>query len=231
MTRSQKGVTDVRNILRRRPSPAFVLASIALLVALGGTSVAAVQAVAPNSVGSRQLRSNAVTSPKIAARAVTSSKLANNAVTGAKIASAAVTGGKIAPNAITTVQVRARSLLSSDFAAGQIPQGPAGPPGLQGAQGIQGPPGLSGVQIVTASTDASTAGVQFVTASCPSGKKVIGGGAQATGTAVANAPVLLRESNPTSAGTGWHALAGTVGNFDTGAPWSVTATAICANAT
>jgi hypothetical protein len=232
ITRSQKGVTDVRNIVSHRPSPAFVLAAIALLVALGGTSVAAVKDAAPNSVGSAQLKANAVTNPKIATGAVSSSKLANGAVTGGKIASRAVTGAKIAANAITTTQVAQGSLLSSDFGAGQIPRGPTGPAGFQGTPGIQGPPGLSGVQIVSASTSDSTDGVQFVTAACPSGKKVIGGGAQATGTAVASAPVSIRESNPTAAGTGWHAVAGSPFNFDT-APdaWNVTATAICANTT
>ena len=48
-------------LLRHRPSPAMVVACIALLVALGGTSVAAVSALAPNSVGTPQLRPAAVT--------------------------------------------------------------------------------------------------------------------------------------------------------------------------
>lgn len=243
ITRSQKGVIDVRNIFSHRPSPAFVLAAIALLVALGGTSVAAVQDAAPNSVGSAALKSNAVTNAKIAAGAVSSSKLANGAVTGGKIASGAVTsatiasravtGAKIAANAITTTQVAPGSLLSSDFGSGQIPRGPTGPAGqgIQGLQGVQGPPGLSAVQIVTASTDLVHDGVQFVTANCPTGKKVIGGGAQATGPGVADQPVILRESNPTSAGTGWHALAGAPSNLPTTLGWSLTAIAICANAT
>src|SRR5947209_20221646 len=50
----------------RRPSPAMVVASVALLVALGGTSVAAVNAVLPDgSVGNAQLKANAVTSNKV----------------------------------------------------------------------------------------------------------------------------------------------------------------------
>lgn len=47
-----------------RPSPATVIASIALLVALAGTGYAAVSLPA-NSVGPRQLQNNAVTSPKV----------------------------------------------------------------------------------------------------------------------------------------------------------------------
>src|SRR4051794_29114757 len=48
----------------RLPSPGTVLASVALLVALGGTAYAA--GVLPaNSVGTLQLRANAVTSSKV----------------------------------------------------------------------------------------------------------------------------------------------------------------------
>ena len=71
----------LRRILRdHRPSPAMVVASVALLVALGGTSVAAVNQLAANSVGTSQLKSNAVTTPKIKNSAVNASKLASNAV-------------------------------------------------------------------------------------------------------------------------------------------------------
>lgn len=52
-------------LFRRRPSPSMIVACIALLVALGGTSVAAVQALAPNSVGTAQLKANAVTTGKV----------------------------------------------------------------------------------------------------------------------------------------------------------------------
>jgi hypothetical protein len=50
----------------RRPSPATALASLALLVALGGTGVAAVAVVVPNnSVGTAQLKNDAVVSAKV----------------------------------------------------------------------------------------------------------------------------------------------------------------------
>src|SRR6188472_3644904 len=51
---------------RHRPSPALVVACIALLVALTGTGVAAVSQVVPrNSVGTAQLKPNAVVSAKV----------------------------------------------------------------------------------------------------------------------------------------------------------------------
>ena len=48
----------------RRPSPAMVIASLALIVALGGTSYAAIKLPA-NSVGTKQLKKNAVTGAKV----------------------------------------------------------------------------------------------------------------------------------------------------------------------
>ena len=48
----------------RRPSPATVIATIALIVALGGTSYAAFS-LPPDSVGTNQLKNSAVTSDKV----------------------------------------------------------------------------------------------------------------------------------------------------------------------
>ena len=49
----------------RRPSPALVVAGLALAIALSGTAVAASVALAPNSVGTPQLKNNAVTTAKV----------------------------------------------------------------------------------------------------------------------------------------------------------------------
>jgi hypothetical protein len=93
----------------------MVVACLALTVALGGTSVAAVSQLARNSVGPRQLQTGAVTNPKIR----------NNAVNSAKVAP--------------------RSLLRSDFAPGQLPAGPIGPQGPAGPAGPAGAAGPAGV--------------------------------------------------------------------------------------
>ena len=61
----------LRRVLRfRRPSPAILIACTALLVALSGTSVAAIANVPLLSVGTPQLKSNAVTSPKVKNRSL-----------------------------------------------------------------------------------------------------------------------------------------------------------------
>ncbi len=49
----------------RRPSPALVISCVALALALGGTSFAAVSALPKNSVGTPQLKASAVTSAKV----------------------------------------------------------------------------------------------------------------------------------------------------------------------
>ncbi|MGD0272235.1 MAG: hypothetical protein ABSB96_00650 [Gaiellaceae bacterium] len=51
--------------LVRKPSPALVVACLALFVALTGTSVAVVNALPKNSVGTKQLKNNAVVSSKV----------------------------------------------------------------------------------------------------------------------------------------------------------------------
>lgn len=69
---------------RRRPSPALIIAIIALIAALGGTAWAAGQ-LKKNSVGSRQLKSKAVTNGKIANNAVTGSKVLTHSLEGSDI--------------------------------------------------------------------------------------------------------------------------------------------------
>jgi hypothetical protein len=65
-----------------RPSPAMIVALIALVAALSGTAYAA---LGKNSVGTKQLKAKAVTAGKIANNAVTSAKVAKNSLTGADI--------------------------------------------------------------------------------------------------------------------------------------------------
>lgn len=60
----------MRGLIGHRPSPALVVACIALLVALGGTSYAAIRLPA-NSVGTKQLKNSAVTSLKVKDNSIT----------------------------------------------------------------------------------------------------------------------------------------------------------------
>jgi hypothetical protein len=92
----------------------MVIACTALLIALTGTSIAAVEASVPkNSVGSAQLKSNAVVAAKIASNAVTAAKIASNAVTSAKIASNAVTNAKVQDGTLTAAKLASGVLPAS----------------------------------------------------------------------------------------------------------------------
>ena len=106
----------------------MVVAGIALTVALGGTSIAAVANVPNNSVTTAKIVNNAVTTPKIKNSAVNASKLASNAVAAAKIASNAVNSAKIANG----------SIQPDDLSAAAKTSGPQGPPGPTGPSGPAG---------------------------------------------------------------------------------------------
>ena len=67
-----------------RPSPALVVACIALFVALSGFGYAAIK-LPRNSVGTKQLRNSAVTGKKIAKNAVTGAKVADDSLSGADV--------------------------------------------------------------------------------------------------------------------------------------------------
>ena len=112
----------MRTILRRMPSPSMVVACIALAVALGGTSYAAIT-LPRNSVGTKQLRPNsvsmskirkgAVTAPKLARKSVGPAKLQLNAVRGPNVRNETLTGSKIVESTLAKVP----SAASSDTAA------------------------------------------------------------------------------------------------------------------
>lgn len=64
----------VRMLSPRVPSPAMVVACLALIVALGGTSYAAVRLPA-NSVGTKQLKKGAVTGVKVKSNTLTGTQI------------------------------------------------------------------------------------------------------------------------------------------------------------
>jgi hypothetical protein len=141
--------------LRNLPSPATVLASGALLIALGGTSVAAVATVPRGSVGTPELK--------------------NGAVTTAKIRNGQVTTADLADGGVTSADVRNGSLRRLDFRPGQIPPGPTGP------QGPPGTPGVSGREQLASETPLTNSGPKNLTVTCPAGKKILGGGVEISG--------------------------------------------------
>ena len=109
----------MKTILRRlRPSPAMVVACIALLFAMTGASYAAIQALPKNSVGAKQLKKNAVTGLKIKANAVTGTKVAANSLTGADINEAGL--GKVPSAATADTAATAATAAPSGAAGGDL---------------------------------------------------------------------------------------------------------------
>ena len=87
----------------------MVVALIALMVALAGTTYAAVN-LPKGSVGAKQLKKNAVTKAKIRRNAVTKTKIGPNAVTRAEVAINAITGAKIKNRSVLGKDIRVKSL-------------------------------------------------------------------------------------------------------------------------
>lgn len=111
----------------RRPSPALVVSIVALVVAMGGSAVAATTLL----IHTRNIADGAVTSAKLHDGAVTNHKLANGSVGLAKL----------------DVQLK-HDLSGAGSARGVItgPQGPKGDNGSQGPKGDKGDAGPAGPQ-------------------------------------------------------------------------------------
>jgi hypothetical protein len=116
-------------LARLRPSPAMVVGCIALGVALGGTSVAAVQALPKNSVGTKQLKNNAVTSPKVKNNTISGADV-NEASLGTVPSATNATNAANATNATNAVNAQTAQTLTAAEAFRNI--GTAGNPGFQG---------------------------------------------------------------------------------------------------
>jgi hypothetical protein len=106
------------------------IALLALFLALGGTTYAAVSLPA-NSVGTKQLKKNAVTAVKIRKSAVTNPKIANNAVTGGKVKDDSLTGADVLESSLGTVP-SATHATSADNATHATSANTAAPSGAAG---------------------------------------------------------------------------------------------------
>src|SRR5918992_4774246 len=136
---------------------ANVVATIALFVALGGSSYAALQ-LPKDSVGPTQLKKNSVTSPKV--------KPGSLLVSDFKRSARSKLRGAQGPQGVRGVA------------------GAAGVAGQQGSQGIQGPPGEPGAAGATNVTVRRVDGPPGITANefhsftpqCEPGERATGGG-------------------------------------------------------
>ena len=148
--------------------------------------------------------------------------LPKNSVGATQLKRNSVGAKKIARNAVTSAKVKDGSLLASDFRAGQLPAGPKGEPGPQGPRGDSGAPGLSGYQIVVGPPTTVAPGASGVAlATCPAGKKALGGG----GGRGSGWKFSVSDSEPSNYPQGWMVTAWN----DDNSSGDLYAFAICAN--
>jgi hypothetical protein len=162
-------------LARFRPRLTFanVMSCVALFVALGGTSYAAL------SVGSGQIKDHSIKGVDIAQGSLTSENVKDRSLQGKDIGTGqlsartiqdgAVTGQKVAAGSLTAEAIKKGSLTADVFMPGQLP---AGPPGQPGDPGQPGQPGAVGPTTGVASTTSETQGV--LSPNAPSSSTTIG---------------------------------------------------------
>ena len=153
-----------------------VIGYLALFIALGGTSYAAVE-IPMGSVGTPQLRNGAVTASKVRAHSLLASDFATGHLHAGVAGPAGAVGarGPVGPQGAPGPQ---------GIAGPKGDAGPMGDPGLQGAAGPQGPAGPEGpagpagpvhAAMKTNVVDVAPGQYAVQTAMCPSGVATGGG--------------------------------------------------------
>ena len=96
----------MKSLLSRRPSPALVIACIALFVSLGGVSYG----VATGFIDSREIKNNEIRSTDVRNNEIRTRDLRNNEIRGIDVRNSTVQGRDIALNTVTGVDVREDTL-------------------------------------------------------------------------------------------------------------------------
>jgi hypothetical protein len=191
---------------RMRPSPAMVVAFVALFVAIGGSSYAVTRLPA-NSVGSAQLRRSAVHPTDLASGAVTGAKVKNGSLSAADIAVSSLAGvasavsATNATNATHAGAAAAVDRVTYASRAGAVPPAP-----------------------VPVAPDTTSTIVAGASAACPPGTFVVGGGVGVQD----NTNTSVVDSFPEPGGHAWTAR---VDNSDSAAAHGFTVVAVCLAAT
>ena len=217
-----------KNTRSFRPSPAMIIACLALLLALTGSAIAA--GVAKNSVRSAQivdgtvrtldLRDSAVNSAKVADDSLAATDLAPDSVGTGEIAENAVTSQEIAPDSLTAGDLGPNSVASSEVTDQSLTANDLGPESV-GANEIAtdavgsieiSPSAVHASELAAITTVSNTVTIEggknaSVDTTCPAGTVLISGGGRGGFYQVAL-------SGSYRSGNGWHvdARSGAVGN-------------------
>jgi hypothetical protein len=150
----------------QRPSPAMVVALVALFIALGGSSYAAVT-LSKNSVGAAQIKRNAVKAAEVARNAVGASEIRANAVAGGDVADGTLGSFDIGSNAVGLEEAADGSVGSAEVVDGSLGEGDLAPGLLDVNLGVT-------VQRTDVALADNTS--QAVEASCLPGTTAVAGG-------------------------------------------------------
>lgn len=238
-------------LLSKHLSFANVIACIALFVALSGAAYAAQASLGKKAVKTKNLANGAVTTLKLRGGAVTNLKLRTGAVTGAKIANATIGSSQLANGAVRSAQLGGSVVTSGKLKNGAVTgekiagnavgSNQLGPNSVATAKIQDGAVSSSklasslsaslvkGASYVAASSPSNTSeATKTVTASCPTGKQAVGGGAKVVGGDKLIAIIASAPTSPGSEGrrTGWTAVA--MQSEASGTNWAVEAVAVCA---
>jgi hypothetical protein len=200
-----------------RPSPALVIACVALFVALTGSAIAA--GVGKNTVRSPQivdgtvrtvdLRDNAVAAGKIAPDAVDTTEIAENGVDSSDVAADTLASGDLAAASVTSSEVADQSLTANDLGPDSVGSSELQVGSVRASE-------LGG--IIQASNSTAIKGGDNASASvaCPAGTTVISGGGS-------SGFYQVHLASSYRSGNGWHidARSGAVGDT------TITAYAYC----
>jgi hypothetical protein len=159
-----------------RPSPALVIACVALFAALSGSAMAAKFAVrsaqiVDGTIRTVDLRDNAVTSPKIADATVTADDLATDSVNTDEIAKDAVKADEVAANAVASSEVADQSLTQDDLGPNSVGSSELQAGAVRASE-------LGPIIQVSNSTPIANGANGGVSVQCPAGTTAISGGAQ-----------------------------------------------------
>lgn len=223
--------------MKKHLNPATVISCIALFVALSGAAMAAKTTLSKNAVKTKNIANGAVTTPKLRNGAVTAAKLRNGAVLGSKIADGTIGSGQLANGSVRSGQLGGQVVTEPKIKNGAVTESKLGAEAVttgkikkEAVTAATLSTSLYGqlvknVSYVTKTSASDEVSLKAITAECPAGKEVLGGGARPVlGT---SSEAWLVESTLFVDGsgkrTGWTAkVEGSAGTF------AVEAVAICA---
>ena len=170
-------------LARLRRNHTAAAAYLALFFALAGTAYAAnyvtSQDILDETIQSADIAPGAVNTDELAAGSVTLDRLHADSVTGTKIANGTVWGVDVQNGSLTGMKIEDGTISGADLA----------------------------VTTATAVTTSDPGNVKTVTATCPGGRKVLGGGGDIRGGDVPGSNpaqlITLARSSPADSGQGW----------------------------